>query len=378
MNSDEEKEEKQIKAARDFVVAGLDDLRVMHDPRIPIESAVIILSGERDSDLEDIGRVLGEIRKARVVNMSRTPVRSLEIFSVEYFDIRVLDLSDTRVSQDQVELLSNVTTLRDLQLGSNPLVTDVSFVATLAKLETLGISFTGVEDISVLIKLRRLQFLSVAGNRFRDKRQTVDIISEMYTLRELDISFTEVDLGCFDTSVLARLFRLTYTGKSGECKFYYSNSQAVVGRKFARFVEHHDRREMPSTIHVEVRKKTKRHPLYGMGSDSAFYVPEGGIQNFGYEITLFQGKTYTFIVSGDGSGAHPFYLSYKAGGGSKNYTEYAIFPDDGQGLANGEFEFMPLQSDPDYIYGECMNHRHMGFPIRVKPPRLYFGQHMDK
>ena len=79
----------------------------------------------------------------------------------------------------------------------SPPISDISVLATLPQLESLGLSYTDVSDISVLATLPQLERLYLDGTQVSD----VSVLANLTQLESLDLSSTQVS----DFSVLANL-----------------------------------------------------------------------------------------------------------------------------------------------------------------------------
>ena len=368
-----EEEKKMEETSSDIIIAGLSDLRELHRQKSVVSVAAILLIGVRDTDLEDAAEILQNIMNVKILNLSRTPIQSLKIFATVSYNITVLDLSNTRITQKQVNFVASVTSLRDLQVGGNRNIQNISFVATLRKLETLGIPFTGVGDISTTLKLTNLQFLDISGNKLDEG--AIKVINKLYRLRELDVSFSSLDITALDNVVFARLFRVTYSIKKGECRVYYPSSAiSDVDEKLSIGMRFQKTNEIENFT-IRIRKKTKSHPHFGKGSPAAFMVMEMGESEFGKPLQLIHGKMYIFRVYqhrhiDDPSREHPFYIDYNIGGGPANNDDGKVAPEDERGVVSGELYFQPDIRDGKTLYAECANHLFMGFPIKIEV-RLY-------
>lgn len=110
---------------------------------------------------------------------------------------------------------------------------------------------------------------------------------------------------------------------------------------------------------VTVETKTDEHPYNGQGHPSGYAID--GVQ--GAVVTLIEGETYTFQMSGV-SPVHPFYISTSsAGGGAGTYSEGVT----GNGASgDGTLTFTPPASAVGQeLWYQCVNHSFMGFRIEV-------------
>ena len=274
-----------------------------------------------------------------------------------------------------MNFVASVTSLYDLQVGGNRNIQNILFVAALKKLETLGIPFTGVNDISTTSKLMNLQFLDISGNKLDEG--AIDVINELYRIRELDVSFSSLKVAALDNAVFARLFRITYSIKKGECRAYYPTlGISGVDEKISggmRFQE----TSAVERFTIRIRKKPNSHPHFGKGSPVAFRVMERDESEFGNPLQLIHGKMYIFRVHqhrhpNDLSREHPFYIDYNVGGGPENNVDGKVAPmdEDDRGVVSGELYFQPNIRDGETLYAECANHLFMGFPLKIEL-RLY-------
>ena len=113
------------------------------------------------------------------------------------------------------------------------------------------------------------------------------------------------------------------------------------------------------TFTVTVETKTADHPYNGQGHPMG-YVIDG---EQGPTVTLVEGETYTFQMSGV-SAIHPFYISTDAaGGGAGEYTDGVT----GNGASgNATLTFTPTASAVGQeLWYQCVNHAFMGFRIEV-------------
>ena len=361
---------------RSIVIAGMIDLKAMQRRRSSVAVKAILLAGVRDTVLEDVSAVLVNIVSVKILNLSQTPVQSLKALSRTSYSIAKLDLSNTRVTQREINYVGFVVTLQDLEVGSNLNIKNISFVEKLARLETLGIAFTNVTDLSSLEELQNLQYLDVAGDRLN--KGAIGVINNMYQLQELDASFSSLDIASLDNSVFARAFRITYSSNKDTCRAYYPKYGGVTA-PISTDLESPVRtgngllEDQPRKFTLRVEEKTKSHPLYEKGSRMAFRVAERDAVDFGKPLILAHGRKYIFTVEqkrhpNDPSREHPFYVDYNIGGGPVRNANGRVAPlgKHVRGVVSGELRFQPDIRDGSTLYAECANHLFMGFPLTIE------------
>ncbi len=112
----------------------------------------------------------------------------------------------------------------------------------------------------------------------------------------------------------------------------------------------------PNTFRIEVQKKNKDHPNFGLGHVMGFTVNN----DQGRPIFVTRGQSYTFQVRTNVK--HDFYLSRSPQGwGASVYAKGVV----GQFTYDGDVSFNPDANAPEKLFYQCRNHQAMGGSIIV-------------
>ncbi|MBK7106242.1 MAG: leucine-rich repeat domain-containing protein [Ignavibacteriae bacterium] len=151
----------------------------------------------------------GELTKEKLESM--TSFNSLGIFGdvtsligiENCINFEILNLSSNKITD--LEPLSSLTKLEELNLNQNRILADISPLANLINLKILDLSTNIIADISPLKNLTQLTFLSLAWNPITD----IAALEGMTELRELYINYS-VQNGpkLKNTHVISRLTKL--------------------------------------------------------------------------------------------------------------------------------------------------------------------------
>ena len=112
----------------------------------------------------------------------------------------------------------------------------------------------------------------------------------------------------------------------------------------------------PNTFKIEIQKKGKEHPNFGLGNVMGFSVNG----NQGRPIFVTRGQTYTFQVRTNVK--HDFYLSRSPQGWGASVYAKGV---EGQFTYDGDVTFKPDASTPDKLFYQCRNHKAMGGSIVI-------------
>jgi len=379
-----------------IIVMGLGDLAKVRESPQKVAVEAMLLAGVRDTDMEDASYILRNVKSVGVLNLSDTPIRDLRVFTGDSYGITILDLSDTTLAQEQINYVANIDTLRELKINSNRSVKNIDFVEALKRLTTLNIGYTEVTDLAPIVNLRKLEYLNVANLNLR--KTTVEILTHVTSLKEVDVSYSSIDIELFPSVVYARLFRITYAVRPGVCRAIYPGMayQAMQNTRQGewRGIVMNDKIDGPLKFAphtpkvvewtVVVRPKTRNHPLFNVGSPNAYMIVERGEENFGQPLVLDHGTVYKFMVrqrTNKGNSrvlriTHPFFIDYEQGGGQARFDNGIIAPRPDingrvSGVVNGDLYFKPNFKDGRILYAECEKHEGMGFILKVNSPKLY-------
>ncbi|MBC7569567.1 MAG: leucine-rich repeat domain-containing protein [Spirosoma sp.] len=99
--------------------------------------------------------------------------------------MQTLDLSYNQITD--ISFLASLTRLQTLYLSDNQ-ITDISFLASLTTLQTVNLSDNQITDYSFLASLTRLQALDLSYNQITD----ISFLASLTTLQTLDLSNNQI------------------------------------------------------------------------------------------------------------------------------------------------------------------------------------------
>ena len=184
----------KLNASKSLRILGLYNTFLNKITTLPISLQVLDLSKTKLIDISDFP-ALPLLRK---LNLSSTMVQNVNKLS-GVTSLEELNLGGCN-ALDNISGLAGLSLLHTLDVGYTR-IKDTSVVEELTSLRTLGLSSTKVSDISMLFKLTLLRKLDVSHTEIKD----INVLSSFALLEELNLQGTNVQ----DMSVLSALTSLT-------------------------------------------------------------------------------------------------------------------------------------------------------------------------
>lgn len=150
----------------------------------------------RDCYLEDISFVT----RLDLLEGLYIPTANVKDISVlrEMKQLTRLSLYDTPVLD--VEPVSELTNLVELSLANCGRIKNIEVIASLTKMENLGLMYCGIGDISFLKDMKNLRYLNLTGNQIED----ISLLAQFTQMSGLSLDGNEIK----DVSVLAGMENL--------------------------------------------------------------------------------------------------------------------------------------------------------------------------
>ncbi len=138
----------------------------------------------RDCYLEDISFVK-KLDSLKQFFIPEANVRDISVLR-EMKQLTHLSLYDTPI-QD-AEPIGELTNLVELSLANCGKAKNIEAIASLTKMENLGLMYCGIEDISFLKDMKNLHYLNLAGNKVED----ISLLTQFTQLNALSLDDNEI------------------------------------------------------------------------------------------------------------------------------------------------------------------------------------------